>query len=244
MKSVVMPMLALVMGVVSLFVDSKKSSAGRALALAGLSITAGLTIAINLQEGSARDAALRQSQEREKKTTEILLNITQKTEQIPDLVTMLRGWGYNSQNAETATVAEVSRSVDANRAYLGLLNARRNRQSPVRVEYFPKDVDGDKVIAAIKEAGLDVVQKRPVRDEATNAVWVGDNVPLDDAKLVGLALVRAGVDLVSIRRFRDGGGAKSNLIQIGADARLLGRPPLSSLDISSLTLLPKDTGLP
>jgi hypothetical protein len=66
MKPVVMPMLALVIGVVSLFVDSKKSALGRTLALAGLLITAALTVGINLQEGRARDVALRDSQEREK----------------------------------------------------------------------------------------------------------------------------------------------------------------------------------
>ncbi len=243
MKSFIMPVVAMTIGVVSLFVDPRKSKVGLGLILAGLVVTAGLTIGFNVQESRARDRALEESMQRENKTTTILLNLTEQTRPIPDLVAMLRGFGFSSQKAETATAASVSRSIDANRAYQGLLNARTSGPSGIRVEYFPKDVDGEKVIAAMKEAGLEVVQKRPVREEATNAVWVGDDVPVDDAKLVGLALLRAGVDLVAIRRFRDGSGTKSRLMQVGADAALVGSPPLSAADVSVLTLLPRDPGL-
>ena len=181
--------------------------------------------------------------QREKNTTAILLNLTEQTREIPDLVAMIRGWGFSSQRADTATAALVSRSIDANRAYQGLLNARAGGQSGTQVEYFPKDVDGEKVIDAMKKAGLKVVEKRPVREEATNAVWVGDDVPVDDAKLVGLTLLRAGVDVVAIRRFRDGTGIKSKLIQVGADAAMVGSKPLTAADVSLLTLRPRDPRL-
>ena len=237
-----MPLVALAMGLVSLFLDPRKSKIGLGLVFAGLVVTTGLTIAFNVQESRARDRALDESKERENTTTAILLNLTEQTRPIPDLVAMLRDFGFSSQKAETATAASVSRSIDANRAYQRLLNSRTGGPSGIRVEYFPKDVDGDKVIAAMNEAGLEVVRRRPVRDEATNAVWVGDDVPVDDAKLVGFALLRAGVDVVALRRFRDGSGTKSRLIQVGADAALVGRPPLSAADVSALTLLARDPG--
>jgi hypothetical protein len=244
MKSLIMPVVAMTIGVISLFVDPRKSRLGLGLTLSGLVATAGLTIAFNIQEGRARDKALEESKERENKTTTILLNLTEQTRPIPDLVTMLRSFGFSSERADTATAASVSRSLDADRAYQRLLSARASGQSGIRVEYFPKDVDGEKVIAAMKEAGMEVVQKRPVREEATNAVWVGDDVPVDAAKLVGLALLRAGVDLVAIRRFRDGSGAKSKLMQVGADSTLVGRPPLSAARVSGLTALTRDADLP
>jgi hypothetical protein len=236
----IMPVVAMVVGLGALFLDPKTTKFGFWVALTGLFLIAGLTIAFNLKQSQDKEKALQESTEREKKTTAILLNLTEQTRPIPDLVAMLRGFGFSSQKAETATTASVSRSIVANRAYQGLLSARTGGHSETHVEYFPKDVDGEKVIAAMKEAGLNVVEKRPVREEATNAVWVGDDVPVDDAKLVGLALLRAGVDVVAIRRFRDGGGIKSKLIQVGSDAAMVGSKPLTAADVSVLALLPRD----
>lgn len=242
MQSFIMPLVTMVIGIISLFVDPKQSRWGLGLTLAGLTLTTALTVGINLREEQASRRALNDSVAREKQTTAILLNLTEQTRPIPDLVAMLRGFGFSTERAQTATAASVSRSVEANRAYQGLLRAGSQKNGRIRVEYFPKDVDGEKVVAAMQEAGLRVEQKRPVRQEATNAVWVGDEVPIEAAKLVGLALARAGLELVAIRRFRDGSGPKATLIQVGADAALVGRAPLTIQDIASLTSVSRDAG--
>jgi hypothetical protein len=243
MKSFILPVLAMIFAVAALFFDPKTHKIGLGVALIGLVCTTGLTIAFNMEESRDKEKALQESKQRETETRKTLDNLIEQTREIPDLVAMIRSWGVSSQKAETATFAFVSRSIDANRAYQRLLSARTGGNSGTQVEYFPKDVDGEKVIAAMKEAGLKVVEKRPVREEATNAVWVGDDVPVDDAKLVGLALLRAGVDVMAIRRFRDGSGIKSKLIQVGADAAMVGRKPLTAADVSVLNLLPRDLHL-
>lgn len=230
----------MVVGLAALFIDHKTHKWGKRLAIGGLVVTALATMVLNLQEDRTKDEALSASIAREDETRAILLNLTEQTKPIPDLVAMLRDFGFSSEGAKAANTLAVARSIDANRAYQTLLKSRTGAKSETHVEYFPKDVDGDRVIAAIQEARLDVLQKRPVRQEATNAIWVGDDVPIDDAKLVSLALLRAGVDVVAVRRFRDGTGQKSGLIQVGADAALRGRIPLSVAEVMTMTLPARD----
>jgi len=70
----------------------------------------------------------------------------------------------------------------------------------------------------------------------TNAIWAGDDVSVSELKAVALALYRAGVDLISIERFKNGKGPKSKLIQIGADPDNLGKTPKQLNEISNLNL--------
>ena len=52
-------------------------------------------------------------------------------------------------------------------------------------------------------------------------------VTIDEAKAIALTLVRAGAGIKAVRRFRDAGGAKTRLVQIGADSRILGQRDLT-----------------
>jgi len=54
-------------------------------------------------------------------------------------------------------------------------------------------------------------------------------------------VVRAGVGIKSIRRFKDGSGPKANLIEVGTDHNILNNPPLTVEEIQNLPpLLPRD----
>jgi len=79
--------------------------------------------------------------------------------------------------------------------------------------------------------------KEANKDLPTNVIRVGDSVSLDDAKFVALTLLRAGLDLKSIRRFQEGGGTKANLIEVGTDHSLLNSPSLSVSDVQNLEVL-------
>lgn len=237
MKSLLMPVLALVCGLVSLHVDPKDRRK-RWLLVGGLLATTAVTIWLNIDEGRAKALELSKSEQREQATSRILETLAVQTRPIPDLVVMLRDFGFTAERAQGATVQSVSTSLAADRAYRELVASRRNTPRPaVRVEYFPKDVDGARVIKALEDAGLEVVRKSSSRPEPSNAIWAGDQVPIDDVKVVALALMRAGVDVVSIRRFREGSGPKAQLIQIGVDAALAGRPTLTPQSVMNVTAL-------
>jgi hypothetical protein len=61
-------------------------------------------------------------------------------------------------------------------------------------------------------------QRKPVNQFATNAIWFGDGVGLDDVKALAVALVQAKIPIRAIRQFRDGKGIKAKLIEIGSDS--------------------------
>ena len=54
-------------------------------------------------------------------------------------------------------------------------------------------------------------------------------------------LIRAGVQIRALRRFRNGSGPKSRLIEVGADMRVQDSPVLTVDDIERLHDLPRDT---
>ncbi len=237
MKELIMPLVALVGGLISLFVDSKDKGK-RGLFVFVFIATALLTILFNVQESDKKDIELKNANKEKDETRRVLLNITEQTKEVPNLVLWLKKFGFTEANAKVATPDIVNKAFDANALYNQYLKQFSQRLgSDVTVEYFPKDVDGEKVFTAIRNAGLKVVEKRPVRDEATNSIWVGDEVPTDDWKLVSFVLLRAGVNLVSIRPFRDGTGSKAKLIQVGADASLIGQVPLTSSQIATMPSL-------
>src|SRR5262249_29047478 len=142
--------------------------------------------------------------------------------------TLLAKWGYS-----TSTIERVQESAKANDARSQVLasqrtvNGARNLNEKLTVEYFPKDVDGDVLRQALSEGGFNFKAGVAKNNLSTNSMWVGDSVTVDNIKFVALTLVRAGVQLRSIRRFRNGAGAKANLIEIGADAAMQNQPVLS-----------------
>ena len=240
MKDLLLPAAAFIFGVVSLYVnpDDRKK---RWVLISCLMLTAGLTISSNLLDAKKHSAELDDANRQNRETRQILLNVTSNTKDVPDLVTLLRNvFGYSSQNASQARPEDIGRSFEANEARGKLLAKKLLATSAgklvekVTVEYFPKNVEGDVVVKALRDSGFEVNMKRPQNDEPTNAIWAGDRVSVDDVKLVALTLIRAGVQLKSIRRFRESGGPKANLVQVGADPARNDFPTLSVNDVHSL----------
>lgn len=88
--------------------------------------------------------------------------------------------------------------------------------APITIHYFTGDLENERVRAALKDLGFDLVhQHREREDRVTNAIWYGSNVSTEDVKRVALALIRGGFGLQSIRPFELGTG-KENIIEIGS----------------------------
>ena len=144
-------------------------------------------------------------------------------------------------------IARLNQSVETLLRRAGLPQTVEEKSQPAQqakqtgrpvVEYFAKDVDGDAIVKAAKEAGFDVVGVPGQHPGSTNAMWVGDAVPLADTKALALALVSGGVQLRALRRFRDGTGPKSRLIQIGRDEAMTNEPVWTADRIQALQSLP------
>lgn len=232
-------MLALIAGLVSLFIDSKDKTR-RWLFLLALGTTAALTIFFNHQESIKGENALKVANQEKAETRQVLLNITEHTNEIPELVASLRKFGFIESKAQAATLEAVGTAFEANNLYSeSLARVRQNPDPSVKVAYFPKDVDGEKVSSAIRDAGFTVVEGRAKQTLATNSVWAGDAIHPDEWKLVCFALMRAGVGIVSVRAFRDGAGSKAKLIQVGAEPVLVGKTPLTPSQIAQMGVLTK-----
>jgi len=236
MKEFILPIIAFMVGLISLYVDSKDKKK-KWIFLFCLIVTVSVTITFNFQDAQKNNRALSESKKKEQKLYQLLLNITANTNQIPDLVTFLMKVGYTAENAEKATPDKVNMVINANNlfnTYLPKMNPQSTAQ--IRIEYFPKDVDGRIVNSTLRNAGFNLSQKKPVNNFKTNAIWVGDSVSDDEARFVALVLFRAGVDLVTIKRFENGKGIKAKLIQIGASPTNVGKTALPLNSIANLKL--------
>jgi len=234
MKEFLLPIIACIVGMISLFIDSKDKNK-KGIFIFFLILTATVTIIINYKESNEKKNSITESKKSEKELRKILLNITDNTSKIPDLVNLLRGFGFTETNAKNATSEKISNVINANNAITKLVSKIDTvSSSNIVINYYVKDADGEKISKALNEAGFNVNLKESVNNIKTNSIWVGDLITKDQAIYVALALYRAGIDLIQIRRFDNGSGNKSNLIQIGGEPAIKDKRPLSIEQISDM----------
>jgi hypothetical protein len=215
-----------------------EAKAGRAFKRWALGLVACLVLAV-VFAGVAwqkRQDALRAADEAQKqadeaqKQTKIAESARQQAEDRTRELLMQFGW--QSDRAATAGAKEdsVDQSLKANQA-IQQATARTPAASRggVVVQYFPKNVDGNRVDAALTELGFRLERRSAlVPGMSTNSIWYGTPVALEDVKLVALTLIRAGVQIRAIRPFSDSSTRRdASLIQVGADVEVADRPPLT-----------------
>jgi hypothetical protein len=234
-KDLVMPMIALIAGLISLYIDPEDRAKKRVVGFA-LIVTAGFTLWFNKHDADDKSREVRDAKERATATQESLDQARRALGTIEGRLETQGGWiqvicaQFGNVSCKQAFVAnDIRQQIIATRAPTAAT-------TPITLEYFPKDVDGAAVRRALQEVHLDVVEEEPVvTDVPTNSLWFGDDVPLDRVKLAALTLQRAGVQLKAIRRFRNGSGRHRLLIQVGADRNFTDAPALTPADVQALS---------
>ena len=244
LRNVVLPLISFLSGLASLYIDPKTDKTKSWIVIAVLVVSATATGVAGYSDDRAKLQDAQKAEKQITSLTEISQNLSRQIGSVQTTVVdvknvilgFLKTAGYPSQ-----AIVRLEQSVLADQARAQVLHvesAITSRQKPT-VEYFPKDVDGRVVINALQEGGFTFRQANAqVPDVPTNSVWIGDSVTLDQAKFVALTLLRAGVPLRAIRRFRDGSGPKALLIEIGSDRAVQNSPLLTVQQIQNMNELP------
>jgi len=154
--------------------------------------------------------------------------------------TLLKQFGWESSRLPRGSLDKysVQQSLTANQdlqqaTRLAPLESRKR----VTVQYFPKDVDGKRVEAALLELGFAIDKRQAsISNIPTNAIWYGEPVKIEEVKLVAFTLIRAGVQIKAIRPFADNSPRRNAaLIQVGADKDVVTNAPLSVEEIRNAT---------
>lgn len=230
-SSLVLPLISLLVGVLSLFTDVGQPRGRRvAVVLVGL-----LMIACGFQVRESFENQQQSNWQKEQITnlSIALRSFEDKTAtSLEEIKVLLKLFGSVKENP---SLDDAKQSLRAD-----LLRTRRTQaagsagsssRQQVTVRYFPKDVDRRIVEAALRELGFNLTRGQAnLPDLPTNAIWFGDDVSIEDVKLVAYTLIRAGVEIKAIRPFRNPDG-KSRQIQVGSDEDYLSREPLSVEEI-------------
>ena len=234
MKDVVLPAVALAGGIASLYIDPSDKKK-RLLFLAGLVGSTALTITYNLQDSTQKAKALADAQTQEQQAKQNLDTIIDYLKQITEKIGLLVSNGMTPENAKAATPTQVATALSADALYQKHLGSHvKEAGGNLRVVYFPKGVDQKRVFKAIQDLGIPVEAGPPQNTGETNAMWAGREVPLESAKAVAFALMRAGVKLAAIRTSEKRAG-ETWLIQIGHDPALVNQVPKTPTEIEQMT---------
>ncbi|MEQ9299915.1 MAG: hypothetical protein RIF33_15175 [Cyclobacteriaceae bacterium] len=109
-------------------------------------------------------------------------------------------------------------------------------RTDVVIRYYAKEKDGDKIFR-LRALGF-YVHERPTSEKfdqyASNAIYYGDKVSLEDIKMVAYTLMRQGVDIKTIEPSQFFSDWKAHSIEIGADDTMQDAPSLTLGDIRQL----------
>ncbi len=245
----VMPILAFLVGLISLFVDPKDPKKRKLIYALWptLALTCVLQIYFSNDEqkkaGEKEKQALEAQKRAEANLEDIKLTIHSIQEvlvfQAPQRVANI----LETSKGRPQEILKLTRQSSEAHAELTKIISlpASQRQGVVTVQYFPKDIDRDKVEAALTELGFRLEPgTTQVPDVPTNSIWFGPQVNIDDVKQVAYVLIRAGVQIKAIRSFRNPSRQKASLIQVGADRTVGHRPPLTVDEIRNARDFPRD----
>jgi type II secretory pathway pseudopilin PulG len=221
-RNILLPLISLISGVVSLFIDPKKDRLKAAIVVLVLLASAVASGYYGYQDDQA--AQLQASE------LAYLVRVAQSQG------TLARNEG-DTETPKLPLSASPSTGVQPGvKSEFPMAFAGSPAERPT-IQYFTKTADGNAVVNALQSGGFGFVKVPGQRTAATNCIWIGDAVSDADAKAVALALIRAGVQLRSIRRFRNGSGPNANLIEIGSDPALKNTPALTAAASQSLSIV-------
>lgn len=225
LRNILLPLISLVSGLLSLFIDPKTDRAKAWMVVAVLAASSIATGVYGYQDQQAQAQAALDAQQ-QRKELDYLVSVAQSQG------TLARNEG-DSEPPSVVPSPAAPHAVEKPNAVVPPPG-----QKPI-IQYFAKSTDSDAVTKALQSGGFEFVRVPGQRAEATNCIWVGSAVSLGNVKAVATALVRAGVPLRAIRQFRESSGPKANLIEIGADRTLENAPALTEDQIQSMSQVPR-----
>ncbi|OBP13773.1 hypothetical protein A5320_17830 [Rheinheimera sp. SA_1] len=126
-----------------------------------------------------------------------------------------------------------STAIAANTAIKDITKSSWNNKKGIEVYYYNKTIDEKKIVVGLESLGYKFIAATPgkyMNKKQTNAIWFGSDVPLDDIKVVALALIRAGIQIKAVRPYRNSKEKpdyKSNRIEVGASIDIERSNPLT-----------------
>jgi hypothetical protein len=152
------------------------------------------------------------------------------------------GWAGGNENWLYDNAVQANDAIQALVRSSGAEGAARRRG--ITLEIWTKDVDQERVRAALERLGFTMRVRAALLPDATNAVWFGEPVPLDDVKLVALALMRAGIQVRSILPLQTFLPSHTTpLVQAGAFRDASVCPPYKVADVLAATAFVRGGGL-
>jgi|UPI0004885C99 hypothetical protein len=148
-------------------------------------------------------------------------------------VTLLATYGWIGADGDPALL---DNAVNADTFISALLDASttedRARRSRTVLEIWAKDVDQGRVKQSLKSLGFATTERKAkLPNLVTNAVFFGKPVRADDVKLVVLALMRAGVQIQTIRSIQGIAASTQPVIQAGTSAVSEQCPPWTARQV-------------
>ena len=234
LRDILLPLVSLASGLVSLFIDPKTDRAKAWIVIAVLAASAIATGFYGYQDEQAQAQEVLQASQREEG---LQRSIDSLTGLLQSAGVLARKEGDSDTTSSNLAPDQPMVPIPNNAKPISNAPPVPSGQKPV-IQYFAKSTDNDAVSRALRNGGFEFVKVPGQRAESTNCIWIGDAVSLADIKSVATALVRGGVPLRVIRRFRESSGPKANLIEIGADRALVNAPVLTADQIQNMSELP------
>ena len=129
------------------------------------------------------------------------------------IISKLDNWLINPSSVSTVSLKQAVLANESMEIYAADIPTNTTTQ----IKYYVKEIDNQTVLASLTAKGLTVAQGKATLDkDKTNAIWFGEQVSLQEVKYVAMALIRAGVQITTIKPF-SGSGRKPRLIEIGSD---------------------------
>lgn len=189
------------------------------------------------KEKLGADVALLETTDRD-----LRVQITQKQEELVklekkvDVLTPLAGEGLGRKPEKIANQgAAIQEAALAVREaeQVGDGTDQTARRSKLTIAQYEKELERQVnlpvVVRTLEKYGFRVKNKTSkLQGHKTNALWFGEDVTSDDARLVALTLMGAGVELKWISRFKDWDGDYATRIHIGSFPKVTEFEPLTT----------------
>ena len=260
MSSLVLPIAALLIGLVSLLIPTDGGGGERKgrLRVALIVLLIGLqgTVCVfSILDGDSKDVKTNEDRERIRglnaqigDLAQTLRNISGNTEAIRSstatvvqLVSRLISQGFTPQAAAKVTDAEAKSALEADQIRTTLIDTAQppeaRRGKVVRV--FAKDIDSKIVFSALETLGFTVDTRPPkLPDDRTNMIWyVPSKASVEDVRLVALTLMRAGILLRGIEVLDTSIAQNCHCsIQVGSSRRVAALPLIAPTQLAGATL--------